>query len=801
METQSLTASIQDLQKKVVETLQQTGKLMGRASDLFTIESEKKKYIQFHNQINEAIPSIQNFELRVVIVAPTSAGKSTLVNAMIGRELLPSRTLDMTAYPTEIVFKADLTEPVLTISEATLSLFNEAMEKLRIKIEFLGWDDTLKKIADYPLLKNLAEKVKERKLIFPPQITGYEKIKEALTEINDFVRLCRKLDSSINQIWSEIKDLPRIETPFIQDEKINITKRLGNLVIIDTPGPNSRENNTEETPEDIRKKLIRKQLNQSSVVLVVLDYTVFNTEVDNQIRTEIKEIVEVIGEDNLYILVNKIDQRKPGDTITSEQLRESIIASFNLNSSNNRNNKIFEVSGRWAFCATNFIQEIKQYSPEAISELKIPEPKPKKDELKKDELKKDELKKDELKKDEPLAAEVFALAAEVFGMDWEDDLKTTTFDTLQEKARKLWKKSKFSDFLENTINVLLVKSAPLSLKSSLKRSENRLKNLNNDLICWQSGFNRDFNQIQDDIKFVKSEKDLIETNEKVLEEKLNEQLKYLNDYLDSVVLKNWAPNIRSSDLEKKISAVGINPKILECTSQNESNKYSQRIKKCTEEYFEKILSDKEEKINEYISMTEEELSKLINKYLPKIQESVIRVRTRIQTNFSLNLDLTDEWQLPDFSSDEIPDGMSNINMGIKPQISIWGQLHNNFVAPLNLLRLNIPIVKEKYSIDVQQYIQEATELMKDKFEDRKSEMKKYITNQLSKEYITNENNVSYSDYINQISTILQQILESKKLSEEPLKELKVKLEFAIKESQELLSQVEDQLMAVEKLID
>ncbi|CAD5979652.1 Clamp-binding protein CrfC [Planktothrix tepida] len=772
MEAQSLTASIQDLQKNVVKTLQEAGKLMGSASDLFTIESEKKKYIQFQNQINEALPSIRNFELRVVIVAPTSAGKSTLVNAMIGRELLPSRTLDMTAYPTEIVFKAELTEPVLTISEGTLSLFNTAMEKLRNKIEFLGWDDTLDKIADYPLLQSLAEKVKERELTFLEQITGYEEIKRSLTEINDFVRLCSKLDSSINQIWSKIKDLPRIETPFIQDEKINITKRLGNLVIIDTPGPNSRENNIGETQENIRKELIRKQLNQSSVVLVVLDYTVFNTEVDNQIRTEIKEIVEVIGEDNLYILVNKIDQRKPDDTITSEQLRESIIASFNLNSSNNRNNKIFEVSGRRAFCATNFIQEIKQYSPEAISELKI----------------------SELKTAEPLAAEVF-------GMDWKEELEDTTIDTLQKKAIKLWGKSRFSDFLENTINVLLVKSAPLSLKSSLKRSENRLKNLNNDLICWQSGFNRDFNQIQDDIKFVKSEKDLIETNEKVLEEKLNEPLKYLNDYLDSVVLKNWAPNIRSSDLEKKISALGINPKILECTSQNESNKYSQRIKKCTEEYFEKLLSEKEEKINEYISMTEEELSKLINKYLPKIQESVIRVRTRIQTNFSLNLDLTDEWQLPGFSSDEIPDGMSNINMGIKPQISIWGQLHNTFVSPLNLLRLNIPIVQEKYSIDVQQYIQEATKLMKDNFEDRKSEMKQYIKNQLSKEYITNENNVSYSDYIDQISTILQQILESKKLSEEPLKELKDKLEFAINDSQELLSKVENQLIAVEKLID
>jgi len=288
METQSLTASIQDLQKNVVETLQEAGKLMGRASDLFTIESEKKKYIRFQNEINEALPSIKNFELRVVIVAPTSAGKSTLVNAMIGRELLPSRTPDMTAYPTEIVFKAELTEPVLTISEDTLSLFNRAIEQLQITIDILGWNDTLDKIADYPLLKSLAEKVKERELIFLPQITGYEEIKKALTEINDFVRLCRKLEPGINEIWREIKDLPRIETPFIQDEKINITKRLGNLVIIDTPGLNSRENNTGETQEDIRKELIKKQVNQSSVVLVFLDYTVFNAEVDNQIRSEVK---------------------------------------------------------------------------------------------------------------------------------------------------------------------------------------------------------------------------------------------------------------------------------------------------------------------------------------------------------------------------------------------------------------------------------------------------------------------------------------------------------------------------------
>lgn len=61
METQSLTASIQDLQKKVVETLQETGKLMRRASDLFTIESEKK------NIFNFIIKSMRHFQVYKIL--------------------------------------------------------------------------------------------------------------------------------------------------------------------------------------------------------------------------------------------------------------------------------------------------------------------------------------------------------------------------------------------------------------------------------------------------------------------------------------------------------------------------------------------------------------------------------------------------------------------------------------------------------------------------------------------------------------------------------------------------------------
>ena len=49
------------------------------------------------------LDAVRNGELRAVVVAPMKAGKSTLVNAIIGYELLPARGSAMTTLPTRIV--------------------------------------------------------------------------------------------------------------------------------------------------------------------------------------------------------------------------------------------------------------------------------------------------------------------------------------------------------------------------------------------------------------------------------------------------------------------------------------------------------------------------------------------------------------------------------------------------------------------------------------------------------------------------------------------------------------------------
>lgn len=59
----------------------------------------------------------------MAIVAPMKAGKSTIINAIVGQEILPSRSTAMTTLPTKVVFNSKLTEPTLTLSDEILSVF------------------------------------------------------------------------------------------------------------------------------------------------------------------------------------------------------------------------------------------------------------------------------------------------------------------------------------------------------------------------------------------------------------------------------------------------------------------------------------------------------------------------------------------------------------------------------------------------------------------------------------------------------------------------------------------------------
>ena len=111
MSNDTLKHDIYALQESVVTVLQQVLDLMKYASqNLETPNSKDRRYSEHAKSIENEITKVKNLELRMTIVATMKAGKSTIFNAIVGQDILPSRIQAMTTLPTEIVFSKEVTE-------------------------------------------------------------------------------------------------------------------------------------------------------------------------------------------------------------------------------------------------------------------------------------------------------------------------------------------------------------------------------------------------------------------------------------------------------------------------------------------------------------------------------------------------------------------------------------------------------------------------------------------------------------------------------------------------------------------
>ncbi len=104
----SLKPTIQEMQKDVIDLLKEISDLMNRASITLDSENNEHKYRKFQQEIITAVTNVKELKLRMAIVAPMKAGKSTIINAIVGQEILPSRNAAMTTLPTEIIFSAEI---------------------------------------------------------------------------------------------------------------------------------------------------------------------------------------------------------------------------------------------------------------------------------------------------------------------------------------------------------------------------------------------------------------------------------------------------------------------------------------------------------------------------------------------------------------------------------------------------------------------------------------------------------------------------------------------------------------------
>jgi len=419
MNTHRLQLDIPSLQRDTVALLENISAFISRFDDG-----------RYQEQIRHQIHLVQNLELRMTIVAPMKAGKSTIINGIIGQEIVPSHNAAMTTLPTELALNPDLTEPVLKLPKPLFSKFQTIIQRLREKIHENTIEWAYQQTAGYPHLKTLLSKIAEDFSI-SANISGRKAILEVLTGMNHIIRLSSLLTPDI-ELFS-VAELPQIETPFWQSSEIAKFQHQGKLVLVDTPGPNEAGNMG-------LKSVVSEQLLKSSVILIVLNFTALNTEADESVKQDVDEIIRLRGKENLYVLVNWIDLRKKGD-MTQEEVREFVASKFGITDKDH----IFEISAKRAFIATNFLRELQTQPDIAVSEMETSE----------------------------------SLAIETLGQRWEEKLKSINTAELKNEANYLWDNSGFAPFLENAMKTLITESPHKCMRTAIETGKNCLSRLPN----------------------------------------------------------------------------------------------------------------------------------------------------------------------------------------------------------------------------------------------------------------------------------------------------------------------------------
>jgi hypothetical protein len=223
------------------------------------------------------------------IVAPMKSGKSTIINAIVGYDLLPARAEAMTTLPTKIILVEGLAEPELLISTQDVVLFTEVIGHLRAHVarQFDPLRDR------YAHLEGLLVQLRDGTLsAVKEEWHGRAPVLQGLTLLNDLLRLAALVWPDTDFIGRMV-ELPTIRTPYWMRPELVGTDSAGTLAMIDTPGPDE---------SGVAGRLVgavASQLKSCHVVLLLLDYTAMGREADEKIRALTEPVVKQIGRKKL----------------------------------------------------------------------------------------------------------------------------------------------------------------------------------------------------------------------------------------------------------------------------------------------------------------------------------------------------------------------------------------------------------------------------------------------------------------------------------------------------------------------
>ena len=339
----------------------------------------------------------------LAVVGTMKAGKSTTINAIVGREILPNRNRPMTALPTLIEHAPGQKTPILHFEKRQPIL--DLIEKLEEKARKLKPESLQERLEGDSHLQDALQKLHQTRSI-AEAYQGEEAIFDFLAWLNDLVRLSAALKVSFPfEAYAGVADFPRIEVEFFHLHNQNQAGQ-GKFMILDTPGFNEAGQQEHLLP------MMREQLEKASAVLAVLDYTQLKSESEKDLRDELEQIARH-ARDRMFALVNKFDnQDSNSDNAekTCKYVAKQLLPRLNPE-------KIFPVSSRNAYLA--------QRAQLALTKGGI-----------------------QWQEGQPVSW-IDDFGKKAFGEFWEDDIADNT--KVQKRAGSMWKKSLFEAPLQKVI--------------------------------------------------------------------------------------------------------------------------------------------------------------------------------------------------------------------------------------------------------------------------------------------------------------------------------------------------------------
>lgn len=398
-------------------------------------------------EINEEIQKVHRLELRVTVVASMKSGKSTFINALIGDDILPVRAHAMTIMPTEVVFKRQVEEPTLFLSKEIIDAITVIARDIHscLAVKEASEEQKNELFENEPHLNSIVEEMLDSNYsaILEKEVVGSEEIQKSLLTINDLIRLYLKLAAKnilqINETnFAAFRtQIPRIVVPF-STGIIDIDNHPGNLVIVDTPGPN------EAGMCKQLQEIVTKELRRADVTFVVFNYTTLKTESDATILAEVHELRKIRGDNNrLYAIVNKVDQRRSGD-MSKGDVRKFISTNYGIEEqslTNKNDRRIFEVKACFGLIAKRFLRTQAQLK-ENFGALQA-----------------------------QARQIVDDLGSALYNFNWETMKEEITIEKLHKGAIDMWSKSGLDELLQTAITTLMNSSLVLLIQSSLSKCQ------------------------------------------------------------------------------------------------------------------------------------------------------------------------------------------------------------------------------------------------------------------------------------------------------------------------------------------